>query len=270
MLVRYRISAFSFAQLWCARSAKTAVRHSRLVVLSTALCLIAHQPALSQDVSPIQGSSASNVTANSVSMPPAVTATQSFQTPANRKNQPESEVIIEGADSFGHYHLLANSWWSDLYWSGIEYDRNSWGTLLKAQMDYVAEFQPVLILRQPAKTDVWGNPLTTARELVPGMGIAPIGLRMMWRSGKSYKPYLILKGGMVGFTQKALSQEASYANLSLQVGIGMQFHLHDRLDMRIGLSDFHFSDAFIVPSNPGLDVMAYTGGLCYHLGKHAR
>jgi hypothetical protein len=50
----------------------------------------------------------------------------------------------------------------------------------------------------------------------------------------------------------------------------MQFHLRDRFDMRLGFSDFHFSDAFIVPSNPGLDVMSYTGGLIYHLGKHTR
>jgi hypothetical protein len=184
------------------------------------------------------------------------------------KVRPESEIVVEGAGSFGHYHLLANSWWSDLYWSGIEYDRHSWGNFLGAQMDYVAEFQPVVILRQPTTTNVWGVPFTTARELVPGIGFVPIGLRMMWRSDKSIKPYCILKGGMVGYTKKALSQDASYVNLSLQVGIGMQFHLHDRLDMRVGLSDFHFSDAFIVPSNPGLDVMAYTGGLSYHLGKH--
>ena len=204
----------------------------------------------------------------SAQQPPATV--KSVQAQPGNTNSPESEIIVEGAGSFGHYHLLANSWWSDLYWGGIEYDRHSWGNFLGAQMDYVGEFQPVVVLRQPTKTDVWGNPLTTKRELVPGMGIAPIGLRMMWRSEKSVKPYLILKGGMVGYTHKALSQYASYVNLSLQVGIGMQFHLHDRLDMRVGLSDFHFSDAFIVPSNPGLDVLSYTGGLSYHLGKHPR
>jgi hypothetical protein len=37
--------------------------------------------------------------------------------------------------------------------------------------------------------------------------------------------------------------------------------------MRVGYSDFHFSNAFMVPSNPGLDVMAYSGGFSYHLGK---
>jgi hypothetical protein len=213
--------------------------------------------------------SASEISADPVTVTPALAKAQSEPAAADLENQPESEVTFIGAGSFGHYHLLANSWWSDLYWSGIEYDRHSWGTFLKAQMDYVAEFQPIVILRQPSKTDVWGNSLTTAREVVPGVGIAPIGLRMMWRSGKSYKPYLLLKGGMVGYTQKALSQYASYANLSLQVGIGVQFHLHDRFDLRLGLTDYHFSDAFVVPSNPGLDVMAYTGGLSYHLGKHA-
>ena len=219
-------------------------------------------------MSPTQDSLTFDVVSDPVSALPPVTTTKPVEAQADSKHRPESEIIVEGAGSFGHYHLLANSWWSDLYWGGIEYDRHSWGNFLGAQMDYVAEFQPVVVLRQPSDTDVWGNPHSTARELVPGMGIAPIGLRMMWRSDKSFKPYLIMKGGMVGYTQKALSQYASYVNLSLQIGIGMQFHLRDRIDMRVGLSDFHFSDAFIVPSNPGLDVMCYTGGLSYHLGKH--
>jgi Lipid A 3-O-deacylase (PagL) len=269
MLVRFRISPYPFALHGCTRSAKATTSFRRLVVIGTTLFLIAHQPAHSQNARLIPDLSASEISADPVTVTPALAKAQSEPAAADLENQPESEVTFIGAGSFGHYHLLANSWWSDLYWSGIEYDRHSWGTFLKAQMDYVAEFQPIVILRQPSKTDVWGNSLTTAREVVPGVGIAPIGLRMMWRSGKSYKPYLLLKGGMVGYTQKALSQYASYANLSLQVGIGVQFHLHDRFDLRLGLTDYHFSDAFVVPSNPGLDVMAYTGGLSYHLGKHA-
>jgi len=268
--VRCRATALSFAPLWRVRCVRRVVCHSCLTVLSIALCLVAYQPALCQNLSPAHDSLALDGSSDPVSALPPAATTKSAETQADNKNRPESEVVFEGAGSFGHYHLLANSWWSDLYWTGIEYDRHSWGSFLGAQMDYVAEFQPVVILRQPPITDVWGNPHTTARVLVPGMGIVPIGLRMMWRSDKSVKPYLILKGGMVGYTQKALSQYASYVNLSLQVGVGMQFHLRDRLDMRLGFSDFHFSDAFIVPSNPGLDVMSYTGGLSYHLGKHTR
>jgi hypothetical protein len=45
----------------------------------------------------------------------------------------------------------------------------------------------------------------------------------------------------------------------------MQIRLTKRYNMRVGLSDVHFSDAFIVPSNPGLDSMSYTRGI--DLGK---
>ncbi len=269
-MVRCRVSGSSFALLRCAHRAGRLVRPGCLAVLSIALWQVADQPALSQNLSHAHDLLALDVTPDSVFAMPQAAPAKLVAPQGEVKNRPESEIVFQGAGSFGHYHLLGNSWWSDLYWSSIEYDRHSWGNFIGAQMDYVAEFQPIVILRQPPKTNVWGIPLTTARVLVPGIGFAPIGLRMMWRSDKSIKPFCIFKGGMVGYTQKALSQEASYVNLSLQVGIGMQFHLRDRLDMRVGLTDYHFSDAFIVPSNPGLDVMAYTGGLSYHLGKHAR
>jgi hypothetical protein len=48
----------------------------------------------------------------------------------------------------------------------------------------------------------------------------------------------------------------------------MQVRMNERLDLRLGLfTDFHFSNAFIVPVNPGLDVMSSTLGVSYHLGQ---
>jgi opacity protein-like surface antigen len=179
----------------------------------------------------------------------------------------ESEITVQGLRSFGHYHIFANSWWSYLDLCGVEYDRHSWGYGAKARLDYAAEILPVVMLSQPSKTDVWGNPKTKSHEWVPGAGIYPVGLRMMWRSQKDVKPYFVIKGGVIGFSKKALSQYASYQNFSLQLGLGIQFKLTPRWDMRVGYSDFHFSNAFMVPSNPGLDVMAYSGGFSYHLGK---
>jgi hypothetical protein len=181
------------------------------------------------------------------------------------KSTPESEVAIEGLNSFGHYHIFAYSWWSYLHVGGVEYDRHSWGRFIGARMDYVAEILPVAILQQPTKTDEWGDPGSFTHKTVPGLGISPIGLRMMWRDGKRWKPYYTIKGGMIGFTQKALSQEASYENFSLQQSIGIQFKLTDRWDFRAGVADFHFSNGFVVPSNPGIDEMSYTGAICYHL-----
>jgi opacity protein-like surface antigen len=180
---------------------------------------------------------------------------------------PESEVIFEGEGSFGHYTIFGYSWWSELYTGGVEYDRHTWGNFIGARMDYVAEALPVSILRQPAKTDAFGDPLTQTKETAYGVALSPIGLRMMWRSNKTIKPYFIAKGGIIFFDKKALSQDASYGNLLLQLGIGTQFRLTKKLDLRVGYADIHFSDAFVVPSNPGLDSMTYNGGICYHLGK---
>jgi hypothetical protein len=90
---------------------------------------------------------------------------------------------------------------------------------------------------------------------------------MQWRSKKAIKPYLEAKGGMIGFTKKVPSSEASYENFSLQTGTGLQLRMNERWGLRLGLfSDFHFSNAFVVPVNPGLDVMNANLAISYHLG----
>ncbi len=185
----------------------------------------------------------------------------------------ESELIFEGMNSVGHFKIFANSWWSYLSTAGIEYDRHSWGTFIGARLDYSAEILPVVILRQPTVTDEWGNPVgagRTNREIVPGIAIMPIGIRLIWRDGARFKPYYVIKGGMTGYTQKAFSQFASYENFGLDQSIGMQFRINGRTDFRTGFGVFHQSNGFVVPSNPGLDEMNWNAGLCYHLGTAGR
>jgi hypothetical protein len=212
------------------------------------------------------GSSDSN---NALAPPPpadmGVTTTTKIQT----KQPVEGEIIWEGMVSYGNYNLFAIEDMTKLYTSGVEYDRHSWGYFAKAQMDYVGEILPFVLLVEPAKSDYWGNPQTTNRKLVPGLSINPIGLRMMWRSNKQYfKPYILIKGGMIGFTQKVLSNESSYEDFTLQSGFGVQTKLTRRVDLRLGLwGDFHFSNAYIVSSDPGTDVMNASWGICYHLGQ---
>lgn len=184
-------------------------------------------------------------------------------------NLPESELVVEGLGSFGHFHVFAYSWWSYLNVGGVEYDRHSWDKFLGARRDYVAEILPIAILRQPSKTDVFGDPLTKAHKTNFGIGVSPVGMRLIWRDGKNWKPYYSVKGGLIVFTQKSLSEYASYQNWSLQQSVGVQFKVTPRWDVRMGFTDFHFSNAFMVPSNPGIDEMAYSGGLCYHLGRAA-
>ena len=103
---------------------------------------------------------------------------------------------------------------------------------------------------------------------VPGLAVTPIGLRMLWRNGKVWKPYFTVKGGVVAYTQKALSRDGAYLNFTLQTAVGMELRLTHAWEIRLGAGDFHFSNARQVPSNPGIDEMMYTVGLSYHL--HSR
>jgi hypothetical protein len=190
-------------------------------------------------------------------------------TVASEKRPPEQEIIFEGEGSFGNYKIFAQGEDSKLFSSGIEYDRHSWGHFLNAKVYYVAEFLPFVLLNQPAALSYYGTqiPLATARNHVPGIGITPIGIRFLWRDGKAIRPYLMAKGGVLVFTQKAESPNASYENISLQSDIGVQIRMSPRIDLRLGAGDYHFSNAFVVPANPGLDVMSWTSGISYHLGK---
>ena len=170
--------------------------------------------------------------------------------------------------SYGNWRIFAAGRACQLYTAGIEYDRHSWGYFLGARLDYVAEILPLVILDTPTDMTPWGSPLTTNRKLVPGMAISPIGFRILWRDGKAIKPYFTTKGGIIAFDQKVLYKDASYQNFSFQTAVGLQTRLTHRVDLRLGLfSDFHFSNAYMVPVNPGLDVMNANLGLTYHLAR---
>jgi len=198
---------------------------------------------------------------------------QEMETPAESKTQVkqpvESEIVWEGLASYGNYRIFATDDMSKIYTSGLEYDRHSWGYFLHARMDYVAEFLPFVLFDELAETDYFGNnPSSPNRRLLYGVGFSPIGLRMMWRDTKVIKPYILVKVGMVVFDHKAISDHAAYENFSMQSGFGAQIRLTKRIDLRLGLwGDFHFSDGFIVPVNPGCDMMNANWGVSYHLGK---
>lgn len=180
---------------------------------------------------------------------------------------PDSQIVFEGLNSFGHYHIFAYTWWSYLRAAGVEYDRHSWGSFLGAQMNYVAEILPAVLLTQPRTTDAFGDPLSQAHTTIAGFGLSPAGLQMIWNANRTVKPYYLIKGGLIAFTHKALSNYASYLDFSLRQSVGVQFRMSRRWDLRTGIGDFHFSNGFMVPNNPGIDEMTYGAALCYRLEK---
>jgi hypothetical protein len=138
-------------------------------------------------------------------------------------------------------------------------------------MDYAADFMPLVLLKEPATLNPYGVRRSRAgdNKILPGVAFSPIGLRMQWRHDKSFKPYFTVLGGAIGFTQKALSPDASYYDFTLHESIGFYLKMSERWDMRVGLfGDFHFSNAYITSYNPGLDVMNSQLALSYHL--HSR
>ena len=182
------------------------------------------------------------------------------------KPAPQSEIIYEGMASYGNYRLFGAAENAKLYTAGVEYDRELWPRFLRARVDYVSEFLPVVLLSQPVKADIWGDTLSSSRKCVPGIGITPLGVRLLWRDGRRWMPYFETKGSVLGFTQKALSPDATYENWSFHLTGGIKLKLCARYDLRLGiLSDMHFSNAFVVRSNPALDVMNVGVGIVYHL-----
>ncbi|HTV81946.1 MAG TPA: hypothetical protein VME18_04800 [Acidobacteriaceae bacterium] len=79
-------------------------------------------------------------------------------------------------------------------------------------MDYVAEFLPFVLPDQPAHLNHYGVPEGKHKqnmELVPGLGITPIGIRFLWRDSRAVEPYLMAKGGVLVFTPKADSPDGT-------------------------------------------------------------
>lgn len=177
----------------------------------------------------------------------------------------ESQLVVEDQGSFGNYQIFAAGEDSKLFSAGVEYDRHSWGCFLGAQVYWVAEVLPFLLLDEPASLNYYGVQRSQNKQYVPGAGIIPIGFQLRWRHDRAIKPYLMAKGGILGFTQKAESPNASYENFTLRSEVGLEVRLRPRLDLRMGVGDSHFSNGFVVPSNPGLDVMSYMGGVVWHL-----
>lgn len=179
----------------------------------------------------------------------------------------QRELIYEGMVSYGNYRLFGAAENAKLYTAGVEYDRELWPKFIRARVDYVSEFLPVVLLSQSSKTDSWGDTIGRGRKTVPGIGMTPIGFRLLWRDGRQWMPYFETKGSVLGFTQKALSTDATYENWSFHLTGGLKVKLRGRYDLRLGmLSDLHFSNAFVVRSNPALDVMNVDVGIVHHFG----
>jgi hypothetical protein len=244
------------------------------LAILTLLCLLAPQGALSQETNTAVVTNAPWETNASLQMNTTVETNTPMETetaiprPTPGKQPVESEIAETNLISYGSHKLFGAAVRCNVWTAGLEYDRHIWGYHLKSRMDYVVEVLPFVLLSEPTKADYWGNPRSPNQELVHGLGLSPFGFRMLWRSNKAVKPFLIGKAGVIAFPKKVLSPNATYANFAFQGDFGLQIRLTERVELRLDpLEYFHFSNAFLAGSNPGFDELGAKFGLSYHLGK---
>ena len=207
----------------------------------------------------------------SVFMPGHLAGAESIQLPNPEVHGRPAELAYEGMMSYGNYRVFGSAENAKLYTGGVELDHELWPKIFHTRVDGVMEILPFVLLTQPEKTDFWGDTLSRNRKAVPGAAITPLGFRLLWRDGKRVMPYFVAKGSVFGFTQKALSSQATYENWSFHMTQGVQVKLRGPYDLRLGLlSDLHISNAFVVRSNPALDVMNLEVALVYHLNRFGK
>jgi Lipid A 3-O-deacylase (PagL) len=229
------------------------------LAILAALCLVAPQVALSQEME--------NEVVTSIPAEAGIVPTKK----PPEKRPVESELAITTMIPDGDYRLFSATVRCNAWPTGVEYDRHSWGHLLKSQVDYVVEVIPIMILSQPAVSDFWGNAKSPNQELVPGVAVSPFGFRFLWRSNAAIRPYMTGKLGAAVFAKKAFSQNASYVNFNIQVDAGLLFRMSERVDLRVDpFVFFHVSNGYLAASNPGMDELATRFGVNYHLGKRER
>jgi hypothetical protein len=234
-----------------------------------ALCLAAPQLAVSQAIETTatpNNTLAMNVATTETDAPAQVT----IGTARKPRDRPlvESEIAVTGMVPFGDVRMYSATVRCNAWTIAVEYDRHSFGHLLGARVDYVAEMIPFMLLSQPAVSDFWGNAKSPYQELVPGVSISPIGFRFLWFNGKRVRPFLTGKTGIAAFTKKAMSPNASYANSNTQGEMGVEIRVSDRVDLRlVPIMLFHVSNAYLAASNPGMDELASKFGVSFHLGK---
>ena len=246
----------------------------RVLVCAVVLCFLSTAPLRAQLGSTTHDNELSSSVLRStdqVALPPEMAGGSApfvMRSAAHPSHLPQRELIYEGMVSYGNYRLFGAAEKVKLYTAGVEYDRELWRGFLRSRVDYVSEILPLVLLSQPSKTDFWGDPLTRNRKIVPGAGVTPIGFRLLWRDNRRLMPYFETKASVLGFTQKALSPDATYENWSFHLTGGTKIRLSRGYDLRLGLlSDLHFSNAFVVASNPAVDVMNLDFGLVRHLGS---
>jgi hypothetical protein len=127
------------------------------------------------------------------------------------------------------------------------------GHFLFLRFDYMMQAVPVYALHQPKYYNYDSVALTTERRTTFGVGLLPVGERMILNPNMKLQVALYANGGFAYFTRRILSEGATRFNIALQFGATFQYPVTHNSSILAGYCIDHLSNSNIHDKNPGLD-----------------
>lgn len=129
---------------------------------------------------------------------------------------------------------------------------------------YVIDVLPAAFVSVPGgsvpRTSLSDTPVVTEGTTTFGVGVAPIGLRLTYRTAGLLQPYIAWSVGALYFVQSVPDSQGKRLNFTVDGGGGVQLIFTSAATLTIGYRYLHLSNGFRGAINPGIDAHLF------HLG----
>jgi len=130
---------------------------------------------------------------------------------------------------------------------------------------YTIDLLPVVAVSVPngtvPKTSLSNRTVFTDGITTYGVGIAPIGLRLNYRTDAPVEPYIAGSTGALFFHRSLPDGRGERINFTVDAGAGLQIGLTAKTTLSVGYRYHHLSNGFRGEINPGIDSHLFHAGL---------
>jgi hypothetical protein len=160
------------------------------------------------------------------------------------------EFSMWGGFSPNSPNLIGAAQYRNLSTLGLRYSRPFANTRV-ATFKYTFDAIPVAFIRQPVSHGIWED--RTHRESRFGAGLSPLGVQANLRPRSRIQPFTEGNVGFLYFTRPTPYTNNSNFNFTFSLGAGFQAFSNSRRSVSFGYKYHHLSNAYMTPTNPGLD-----------------
>jgi hypothetical protein len=171
-----------------------------------------------------------------------------------------NEFSLWGGFSPNSPTLIGAAQYRNLSTLGLRYSRALKSTRL-ASFKYTFEAIPVAFIRQPVSHGLWED--RTQRESRFGAGLSPLGAQVNLRPRRRMQPFTEGNVGFLYFTRPTPYTNTSNFNFTFSLGAGIQTFSSRGRSVSFGYKYHHLSNAYMTPTNPGLDSNVFYVGYSF-------